>query len=145
MFCYAKSMYLFVYGTLTFPSIVKALTGRSYLMQTATLSNYFINSLDQKPYPGLTASHSESASGYILVNVDRSAFKILDAWEGDEYRKVSVTAHTSSGSVKTLAYVWDGPLKQLTAQPWDRNEFTRLHLAWYLKNKIPEFKQSLNM
>lgn len=97
---------LFVYGTLQDESLVERLLGRRLRWQPAVLEGY-CRTLDASiGYPVVHPLAGASVDGHLLEDVDRDALAALDAYEGREYRRVSVRVQTSDGrTVDAYAYV----------------------------------------
>ena len=130
-------MNLFVYGTLTFPEIVQALTHNRYKARPAYIENYLVTSLEAKPYPGMIEVPGATAEDWLLYDLEAPAIKILDAWEGREYVKKRLSAITSRSETETFAYVWRDVVHDY--RPWDRDRFKRQYLDSYLLKRIPLF------
>lgn len=97
---------LFVYGTLQDESLVERLLGRRFRWQPAVLEGY-CRMLDASiGYPVVHPLAGASVDGRLLEDVDREALAAIDAYEGREYRRVSVRVQTSDGrTVDAYAYV----------------------------------------
>jgi gamma-glutamylcyclotransferase (GGCT)/AIG2-like uncharacterized protein YtfP len=97
---------LFVYGTLQDESLVERLLGRRLRWQPAVLEGY-CRMLDASiGYPVVHPLAGASVDGRLLENLDRETLAALDAYEGREYRRVSVRVQTSDGrTVDAYAYV----------------------------------------
>ncbi|MEF2175157.1 MAG: gamma-glutamylcyclotransferase family protein [Candidatus Absconditabacteria bacterium] len=80
---------LFVYGTLMYPEIVFALTGKYFRSQEAILSNYKRYAIRYgnitSPYPGIIPFNNSLVHGNILFDVDEYSLQILDFFEDSEY------------------------------------------------------------
>jgi gamma-glutamylcyclotransferase (GGCT)/AIG2-like uncharacterized protein YtfP len=100
---------LFVYGTLRDESLVERLLGRRLHWQPAVLEGY-CRTLDASiGYPVVHPLAGASVDGRLLEDVDRETLAALDAYEGREYRRVSVRVQTSDGrTVEAYAYVAAG-------------------------------------
>ncbi|MGI9027324.1 MAG: gamma-glutamylcyclotransferase family protein [Candidatus Saccharimonadales bacterium] len=126
---------LFVYGTLTFPEIMHALVGKNFRCAPASLKNHSVVTIDGKAYPALIKSFGKTANGLVLFDVDKESFRIIQAWEGNEYdlRKVEVIIHGTS--MMTEIFCWKSPISK--PAPWDRKTFEKDHLHNYILEKIP--------
>jgi gamma-glutamylcyclotransferase (GGCT)/AIG2-like uncharacterized protein YtfP len=97
---------LFVYGTLQDDGLVERLLGRRLAWQPAVLEGY-CRMLDASiGYPVVHPLAGASVDGRLLEGVDQAALAALDAYEGREYRRVTVRVQTSDGrTVDAYAYV----------------------------------------
>jgi len=97
---------VFVYGTLQNEHLVERLLGRRLPWQPAVLEGY-CRMLDASiGYPVVHPLAGASVDGRLLDGVDEKALAALDAYEGREYRRVTVRVQTSDGrAVDAYAYV----------------------------------------
>ena len=81
----AQTTHIFVYGLLTFPEIVTAITGQQIQMKPAVLTGFrrygLSQSPTQAPVPVLLAEPGYRQRGQLLLNVDEQAVKKLDFFE----------------------------------------------------------------
>ncbi|MGW4030713.1 gamma-glutamylcyclotransferase family protein [Streptomyces sp. NPDC004838] len=116
---------LFVYGTLQFPEVLRALLGRVPRTAPATASGWRPAVLDHRVYPGLVAA-DQDVSGLLLDDLNREEWRALDTFEGDEYdlRQIPLTDGTHG-----WAYVWPG--SDVLPENWDPAHFRTHHLTAY--------------
>jgi gamma-glutamylcyclotransferase (GGCT)/AIG2-like uncharacterized protein YtfP len=97
---------IFVYGTLQDEDVVERLLGRRLPWQPAVLEGY-CRMLDASiGYPIVHPLAGASVNGRLLEGVDEQALGALDAYEGREYRRVTVRVQTSDGrALEAFAYV----------------------------------------
>ena len=101
--------HLFVYGTLTDPERVTALTGRQFERLDATLSGFErVNS--PLGYPFILPRPGAVVRGVLLLNLDLGSLVQLDAYEaeGDLYRRQLVVVEVADGRVSAMTYVGHG-------------------------------------
>lgn len=132
---------LFVYGTLTFPEIVEALTGKKFVSEQASLPGYSVRQIIDKPYPGMVADKNDIAIGQLLYDVDQKSLDIINEWEDVGYKRVQVIANCVSGTQQAITYVWD---HSASKEKWDKDHFRKQYLDEYISNYIPEFNASLS-
>ena len=97
---------LFVYGTLTDPQRVAALTGKRFAQVEATLSGFErVNS--PLGYPFILSSSEGHVAGALLLNIDAVSLVQLDAYEdeGGLYRRQAVTVQVAGQEVSAMTYV----------------------------------------
>ena len=97
---------IFVYGTLQDEHVVERVLGRRLPWQPAVLEGY-CRMLDASiGYPVVHPLAGSSVDGRLLEGVDQEALAAFDAYEGREYRRVTVRVQTSDGrSVDAYAYL----------------------------------------
>ena len=104
-----EPIHLFVYGTLTDPERVTALTGNQFERVDATLSGFErINS--PLGYPFIFPRPGAIVRGVLLLNIDPVSLAQLDAYEaeGDLYRRQGVVVAVADRQVSAMTYVGDG-------------------------------------
>ena len=101
-----EPIHLFVYGTLTDPERVTALTGIQFERVDATLSGFErVNS--PLGYPFILPRTGAVVSGILLLNIDPVSLVHLDAYEaeGDLYRRQGVVVDVADKRVAAVTYV----------------------------------------
>jgi len=137
----------FVYGTLMFPEVLKALTGRVPHSEPAMIHNYRRFAIRNQVFPATVPSTSaDTVTGLILYDLQPKDLEILDAFEGEEYYKVPIKAillqqqsatappsiKSTTKEVETFVYIWQESLRHLLLpQEWDPDFFVQQHLESY--------------
>ena len=101
-----EPIHLFVYGTLTDPERVTALTGKQFERVDATLSGFErVNS--PLGYPFILPRAGAIVRGVLLLNIDLVSLVQLDAYEaeGDLYRRQGVVVEVVGQRVTAVTYV----------------------------------------
>jgi gamma-glutamylcyclotransferase (GGCT)/AIG2-like uncharacterized protein YtfP len=131
---------IFVYGTLLFPEIVRALTGKEFSMRDAVLSGYSRYRIDEPGRtlkgPAIVEEAGGTVRGKALLDVDERSLAILDKYEG-QYEKKNVVVQCGSEKVYALVYVGTGFSREWLKQEWDEQEFRERYVAWYVNKVIP--------
>ena len=126
---------LFVYGSLLAPEVQAALLGRVPASVAATLPGYRRSTVASRTYPGAVPSDGEAASvrGMLLQNLSDAEWQLLDAFEGDEYRRRTVRSTLDDGrEQETLTFVFareDG----LLPDPWSYESWRATHLDTFVR------------
>lgn len=134
-------MKLFVYGTLKYPEIVFALTGKVTDYSDVTLNGYKIVSLKNKPYPGLVISSDNAVVGK-LIDINEESYAVISAWEDIEYTPIEVTANVGSDQVRAITFLHTVKAEQLS-KDWNEEYFRNKHLKDYALNRIPKYLKTL--
>lgn len=143
---------LFVYGTLQFPEVVFALTGKSFDSLDAVLKDHKVYQISPpKGQEGMCpAAIPEKGSvvyGKILFDVDNHSMEIIDFFESDDYEKQELEVESREKNYKALVYIWKDFLKDRLKKHWNKEEFEKNYLEDCLKKTIPEileeYKKSL--
>lgn len=123
---------LFVYGSLQFPSVHRAVLGRSPRIEHRELIGWEAVCLTDRPFPALLRSPTGVARGVVLRGLTHRERDVLDAFEGPFYDLVDV--RLADGSVAATFVANDqAPLlrrKGLTV-PWSVEAFRRDGLMDY--------------
>jgi gamma-glutamylcyclotransferase (GGCT)/AIG2-like uncharacterized protein YtfP len=108
-------MNLFVYGILLSPQILEVVTGKRFESEPAVLSDFERFAVSGKAYPAAIASKKSVIKGILLKNVDNYSLEVLDEFEGDEYKKLSIKVATKDEKKhQALVYVWNKDQKLLS-------------------------------
>ena len=125
---------VFTYGTLEIPTVMEAVTGRSFDSVEATADDYARYLLKGRIYPGMTPDSGQKTSGRVYFEVDEQSLVLLDQFEDEWYARQLIPVHTAAGRwVKAYAYIIESKDKdKLTANPWMKDTFAEKHLSAYL-------------
>lgn len=118
---------LFVYGTLQFPEVLRALLGRTPDSSPVTLDGWRAAALARRPYPGLVPANA-TVPGILLTGLGADELKVLDEYESGPYdlRELSLTDGRPAWS-----YVWTDASCVLAAD-WSADEFAVEHLSGFV-------------
>ena len=120
---------LFVYGTLQDPDVLGAVLGRAVApagLRRATAPGHRAVSYPGRVYPALVPFVDEAASGLIVEGLTALDLAVLDAFEGDEYRRQPIMVeldgqnHPAEAYIPVIAIAPDGPA-------WSLARWTALH------------------
>ena len=112
-----------------------AVAGRSFTAAPATLHNYTRRRLRGRVYPGIRKAAHQAVQGYLYHGLDRHALARLDAFEGEEYRRVRVKVMDAVGK-RHSAYTYVIRAREtrlLMQQDWDPELFVKDDLKLYLQ------------
>jgi len=96
---------LFVYGTLRDDTVVQGLLGYRLFGRPAVLKGYHREIDPSIGYPVILPREGDVVPGMVLDGLDADALTILDAYEGQHYRRVVVRVETIEGRLLD-AYVY---------------------------------------
>ena len=65
--------------------------------------------------------------------MDSKSLDIITFFEGDDYRLVEVKVQVGNHIQKASVFIWNNDLKLLKMKDWDKRNFERDSLAFYLK------------
>ena len=113
-----EPIHLFIYGTLTDPERVTALTSTQFERVDATLSDF--ERVDSPlGYPFILPRPGASVRGVLLLDVDPASLGRLDAYEaeGDLYRRQVVVVEVADRQVSAMTYVGHGIRASVAQMP----------------------------
>ncbi|MBF6329665.1 gamma-glutamylcyclotransferase [Nocardia transvalensis] len=118
---------LFVYGTLQFGPVLEELIGRTPEFELAVTRDRRVAALPGRLYPGLVPEPGRMAGGLVLGDLTPAEWRILDAFEDEEYelRPIELIGHDKP----VPTYVWTA---DVTRNDWHPEVFATDHLARYL-------------
>ena len=125
---------LFTYGTLEIPSVMEAVTGRSFGSLEASIEGYERLMIKHQIYPGMIACPSGMTVGRLYVHVDARSLNLIDEFEDDVYIRETIRVNTCEGnSVTAYAYILSSDHRNiLSSEPWRREYFVVHHLSQYV-------------
>lgn len=127
-------MNLFAYGTLQFPQILEAVCGQRVVGEAAVLRGWRRMGVRGAVYPAITREPASEVDGLVFRGLGTGALRQLDAFEGNEYRRLAGRVETRSGAmVPALFYVAAPALQtRLDGRPWSAEQFAATGLSRYL-------------
>ncbi|MEV0322684.1 gamma-glutamylcyclotransferase family protein [Streptomyces sp. NPDC050658] len=130
-------MALFVYGTLTFPDVLRALLGRVPATEEASVEGWRAVAVPDRSYPVLV-SGTGWTHGLVLLNLRQQEWQIIDAYEDSIYQlrglQLIPAHHQAVGYVSQAGPTSDAPsdAPATEAPAWDRDRFAAEDLGTYL-------------
>jgi gamma-glutamylcyclotransferase (GGCT)/AIG2-like uncharacterized protein YtfP len=127
-------MNIFTYGSLMFPSVMKAVTGREFTSKKARLRDHARFKVKGESYPGLAPLENAVTEGVLYIEVDDLSVRRLDDFEGEFYERTEVFAGTLHGeSIIAQTYLMRSRYRgRLSSEPWDPECFEKLDLFRFM-------------
>ncbi|MGC5342629.1 gamma-glutamylcyclotransferase family protein [Streptomyces sp. DT24] len=119
---------LFVYGSLTFPEVLRAVLGRVPEHRPASAAGWRAAALRDRPFPGLVRGDGV-VTGLVLSAMTEREWRTADDFEGPFYDLVTL-ALVPGGFASAYVCATDGPV--LPAD-WDRDRFAAEEMDAYLQ------------
>ena len=91
--------YLVVYGTLQSPYPTFDRLGLGAAVRVLGPCRFTATLRDLGPYPGIVLDGRGPCHGELVEVLDARAWSVLDAFEGDEYRRVRIMCDEPAGAV----------------------------------------------
>ena len=124
----------FAYGSLVFPEIFAAVTGRALPGQEAELADFARYRLRDRVYPTAVPEPGGVIRGRIYHGLDADTLELLDRFEDDLYERRVVHVAGSEEVWDAHVYVCGDAFRPLVLpEPWDPDEFRRLHGEAFLE------------
>lgn len=121
-------MDVFVYGSLMFPEVIRAVTGVEPEYEEATLEGHARRCVRGERYPAVEAAPGASVSGRVYLGLPVDALAILDEYENvDEgvYVKARLPVRTADGrTLQAQVYVAGPALDGRLEGDWDPAGFS---------------------
>jgi len=127
-------MNIFTYGSLMFPSVMKAVTGREFPARRANVKNLARFKVKGESYPGLTPLDGAVTEGVLYIGVDVLSVRRLDDFEGEVYERAEVPVNTPDGeSLTAHCYIIKAQYRgRLSSEPWDPEHFEKADLRGFM-------------
>ena len=130
---------LFVYGTLRDMDLFTAVLGRRpdrRNVAAAVAPGWRVVFLPGRSYPALISAAGGRAEGEIVLGLSRAENALLDAFEGDEYRRAVVPVLVEGEMHEADGYLPTAPVGQ-EAEPWVLARWQAEHKAAALAGGAP--------
>ncbi|HVL01067.1 MAG TPA: gamma-glutamylcyclotransferase family protein [Dongiaceae bacterium] len=117
---------LFVYGTLQWPERVRDIIGRALEGVPAHLDGYRCGRVARADFPGIVPDTSARTVGQLLSGLSQDDLTRLDAYEGELYRRIRITAIVDADGSAVSAWVYAiAPWAQdrVTKEPWRLDQY----------------------
>jgi gamma-glutamylcyclotransferase (GGCT)/AIG2-like uncharacterized protein YtfP len=115
--------HVFTYGSLMFAEVwTRIVTGR-YRSVEGTLHDHARFAVIAQDYPGMIHAPGASVTGMVHLDVDAADVERLDRFEGDDYRRVTVSVACSDEVVRSCGTYLYLPVDRLTGTPWEPAAF----------------------
>jgi len=126
--------HVFTYGTLVFPEVMDAVTGRTFVQVGATLAGFTRVCVRGAVYPAAREQGGGSIAGLLYLDVGAAALTRLDRFEGELYERRSVRVMRDDGASSAAQVYVVPPARygRLEPRAWDVEQFRREHLASYV-------------
>jgi len=127
-------MDIFTYGSLMFPAVMKAVTGRDFSSRNARVKNHARFRVRGESYPGLTPLEGAVTQGVLHLNVDALSLRRLDDFEGEMYERTEISAEALDGeSLMAQTYLIKPQYRdRLSSEPWDPEHFEKADLVQFM-------------
>jgi len=129
----------FTYGSLMCEDIFTAVTGLEATGIEARLDGYSRHPVIGADYPGIRLAAAASVPGRLYIDLPALAIERLDRFEGDEYRRETVSVILADGSRSDAwVYVFDTTQHhRLGDTAWDFERFLRTGKAQFMQRHPP--------
>lgn len=119
---------LFAYGTLQFPEIIAAVTGRPLTGTRAVLDGYARFCIHNEPFPGIIPSEPHRVEGVVYTDVTPAERRRVDIFEGEPYHRETVMVRLPEHDtrIEAITYVIRPRWRSILSRSgWDPDEFAR--------------------
>jgi gamma-glutamylcyclotransferase (GGCT)/AIG2-like uncharacterized protein YtfP len=125
---------VFAYGTLMLDEVWEFVTGRIHPSTPGTLADHRVRKLAGQTFPGMIPATGDLARGRVWRDVTTTDLEKLDRFESGIYQRETVNVQCGDGGPCSCWAYLIRPANQgmLLEEPWDLDEFRRLHLETYL-------------
>ena len=126
---------LFAYGTLQFPEVIAAVTGRRFTGVPALLSDHARYALRKRCYPGVRPQSGATVEGVLYCDIDARALARLDRFEDPFYRRRRLPVCIGANeSVSAEVYIIEPEgFRLFERRSWNLGKFQRRFLKSYLR------------
>lgn len=135
----SNPMHIFTYGSLMFPEVWRRVVRGHYRSAPATVRDHARFVVKGETYPGMVSAADETVRGIVYFDVAPHDVDALDAFEGEDYRRIDLQASLDSGETITAGtYIYLNPAR-LTQARWQPETFQmQCFLDTYCRNRLAE-------
>jgi gamma-glutamylcyclotransferase (GGCT)/AIG2-like uncharacterized protein YtfP len=128
-------MNLFCYGSLQFPTVMRAVVGRDFEAERAALVGYARYRVRDAEYPGLVPEPGARTEGTLYRGLDDAAIRALDHFEGAFYARLTLEIELASREREAAEVYVVVPARrgELSRDPWDAAHFERHDLERFMR------------
>lgn len=123
---------LFVYGSLMFDPVWTRVVGQPKTSVPASLSGYRRYAVRDETYPAILAQSGAQVAGQLIRGLAAEQLARLDAFEGDDYRRIVVDVFAEQRLWPAHTYLFLRP-DLLTDQDWDVDGFARSGIDEFMR------------
>ena len=120
---------LFVYGSLSFDDVLRAVLDRVPKTARASVTGWRAVTLRDRVFPGLVPAPGVRVPGLVVADLDADEWALVDSFEAPFY-DLELLELDDGG--RAWAYVCNSSAPLLEGD-WDRDGFAAQHLAAYLQ------------
>jgi gamma-glutamylcyclotransferase (GGCT)/AIG2-like uncharacterized protein YtfP len=113
---------VFTYGSLMFPPVWERVVRGHYADSNAILRGHARFTVGGQAYPGIVTQPDAQVEGVLYRGVTAGDLLLLDAFEGQEYRRIAVELRLSDGTA-AQAWTYLYIAQDLSDSPWDPEAF----------------------
>ncbi len=114
---------MFTYGSLMFAPVWSLVVAGVHRSLAATLADHARYRVVDEDYPGMVPQPGADVAGVVYLDVDAADLARLDRFEGDDYRRASITVTSADGAaIPAQTYVYL-PTDRLLPTPWEPAAF----------------------
>ena len=126
---------LFAYGTLMCSDILADVAGIQALGTPAFLQGFRRHAIQGEAYPAIVPDDSGIVEGILYFKLPDSAWKRLDAFEGELYERQTIWVNLKEGGrVEAETYVFHAEFqKRLKDEDWDFLAFLEKYKPGFMK------------
>lgn len=126
-------MNLFCYGALMFEPVLSRIVRGNYQSARGTVQGFKRKRVKNETHPCALVSEKESLHGVVYFNVSSSDMKLLDAFEGSEYRRIGTVCRLVDGKeIEVEIYVWNQSPDLVSEEDWDVSWFETVGIHQFL-------------
>jgi len=131
------TQHIFTYGSLMFAPVWERVVRRHYRSAAAEAHDHVRFCVAGETYPGMIAQPGARVAGRLYFDVSDDDIAALDAFEGIDYRRDTITVVAEDGAAQRAAtYVFIAP-HRLSASSWAPDAFElQRFLATYCRDRL---------
>jgi len=117
---------------------MEKVTGKRFASDAAVLPGYQSFLIRGHSYPGMLYTGESWTSGKVYYDIDDTVLALVDAFEGEYYRREIVRPVLEDGTeLEAFSYILADSLHYLLSdKPWSEEDFRKKYLRRYLRRGV---------
>ncbi|HEX4916309.1 MAG TPA: gamma-glutamylcyclotransferase family protein [Limnobacter sp.] len=132
--------HVFVYGSLMYLPVWGQVVQGTYACKNATLLGHARYAVPGETYPAMVQQADAQVNGLLWMDVTAQDLARLDAFEGPEYERQTVTVHADGLPLQAQTYIWSAP-EHLDGTLWQVSQFEAEGLQAFLTRHVQSWNQ----
>lgn len=136
-----EPQHVFVYGSLMYLPVWGQVVQGTYACKNAVARGHARYAVPGETYPAMVVQADSEVKGLVWLNVAADDLSRLDAFEGPEYQRQTISVQVDGQDLKVQTYLWLQPAA-LDGNLWSVQRFEEDGLQKFLGRHVQSWNQT---